>query len=177
MNILRNFSIFTEKNKICLILKFPEISQRKLSNCSENDFPKVRKIEKDRKQLEYEQNPFQLGVRKNIAVFAIRPRGNAPRISEVCWTASLEATLVCRRRTKLHSKQTHVLWSSAAWAYSARAWTGIMPNAAICNIARRSPHSPRPQSRPKMIHRSAFRQKTTRMRRGENSKVYTKRIW
>ena len=45
MKILQNFSFLNGKdqNLIRMILKFPEISQRKLSNFSENDFPRVRK--------------------------------------------------------------------------------------------------------------------------------------
>ena len=39
----RNSAFFVEKRKICYILKYPEISQRKLSDFSENDFPKVKK--------------------------------------------------------------------------------------------------------------------------------------
>ena len=39
-------AFFTEKTKICQILKFPEISQRKSLNFSENDFPNVRQIRK-----------------------------------------------------------------------------------------------------------------------------------
>ena len=56
MKILQNFTVFTKKTKIYLILKFPQISQRKLSNSSENDSPKVRK--KLEKKLELEENPF-----------------------------------------------------------------------------------------------------------------------
>ena len=43
MKILRNFSSFygKDKNLLDVILKFPEISQRKLSNFSENDFAEV----------------------------------------------------------------------------------------------------------------------------------------
>ena len=38
-----------------------------MSIVSENEFPKFRKkLEKLEKKLELEQNPFKLGVRKNI---------------------------------------------------------------------------------------------------------------
>ena len=61
MKILRNFSNFHGEDQHILVFKFPEISQRKLSNFSENCFRKVRKnLEKRRKKLEFnlEENPF-----------------------------------------------------------------------------------------------------------------------
>ena len=61
MKILQMFSNFYGKYKNLLDLKFPEISQWKLSNFSENDFRKVgekTKYKKVRKKLEFEESPF-----------------------------------------------------------------------------------------------------------------------
>ena len=54
---LLNFSNFYGEDQHLLDFKFPEISQRKLLNLSDNDFREVMKIGKI---------SFQLGVRVNI---------------------------------------------------------------------------------------------------------------
>ena len=74
MKILRNFSIFCGKDqnmldksnlfKFIQIYKFPDISERKLSHFSENEFQNwIQMLEKARnfkvrKKLELEQNSF-----------------------------------------------------------------------------------------------------------------------
>ena len=81
MKILRNFSIFYANSKI--LLKFPEISKRKLSNFSENNYPIVRKIQKKTLELEIirsnlESEKTQLGSPTAHGV----PRGALSSLSQ-----------------------------------------------------------------------------------------------
>ena len=62
MKFLRNFSIFYGDQNLLDSQISRDFSQRKLSSFSENDFPKVKKINKNKKKveqkLELEKDPF-----------------------------------------------------------------------------------------------------------------------
>ena len=74
-------AIFTENIKISqiIIIKFPEISQRKFLKCSESCFRKVRReFFKELEVIQNRRNPFYIGVRTHVGRCRPRKRGGTP---------------------------------------------------------------------------------------------------